>query len=349
MMLHIFTGLFNTFTFWHLGNSYIDMQSRLFSIFMTLTISPPLIQQLQPRYLHFRGIYESRESNSKIYSWLAFVVSTILPELPYSIVAGTVYFNCWYVSLRPMENAGCLQRAGTGGSGFHGTLSAQVIPGWCWCYLNASTLDSDNSSLPFPRMSFLHRCLFPHSSRLSFPSAVSLCRMLLCLTFGSRGCTGSRHSTTCLRVSWALSHIMFLSIVLSEKRHFSVRHLAWLVSNMPGHMRKSPAAMSVMLGMACVHFANTPQEINLWVILRHLFLCWLATDQDGTRQAASFNVFYSYKWRDYVSSGLLLYFLAPSDNFKTGNILGFRHFQLHPSFCLLLAIPSWSSRSKAMA
>jgi ABC-type multidrug transport system permease subunit len=96
MMLHIFTGLFNTFTFWHLGNSYIDLQSRLFSIFMTLTISPPLIQQLQPRYLHFRGIYESRESNSKIYSWVAFVISTILPELPYSIVAGSIYFNCWY-------------------------------------------------------------------------------------------------------------------------------------------------------------------------------------------------------------------------------------------------------------
>ena len=28
-MLHIFTGLFNTFTFWHLGFSQIDMQSRL--------------------------------------------------------------------------------------------------------------------------------------------------------------------------------------------------------------------------------------------------------------------------------------------------------------------------------
>ena len=96
-MLHIFTGLFNTFTFWHLGNSYIDMQSRLFSIFMTLTISPPLIQQLQPRYLHFRRLYESRESNSKIYSWVAFVVSTILPELPYSIAAGSIYFNCWLV------------------------------------------------------------------------------------------------------------------------------------------------------------------------------------------------------------------------------------------------------------
>ncbi|RHZ56971.1 hypothetical protein CDV55_104831 [Aspergillus turcosus] len=95
-LLHIFTGLFNTFTFWHLGNSYIDMQSRLFSIFMTLTISPPLIQQLQPRFLHFRNLYESREANSKIYSWTAMVTSAILPELPYSIVAGSIYFNCWY-------------------------------------------------------------------------------------------------------------------------------------------------------------------------------------------------------------------------------------------------------------
>ncbi|PWY78260.1 hypothetical protein BO70DRAFT_397509 [Aspergillus heteromorphus CBS 117.55] len=95
-LLHIFTGLFNTFTFWHLGNSYVDMQSRMFSIFMLLTIAPPLIQQLQPRLLHFRSLYESREASSKIYSWTAFVTSAILPELPYSIVAGTLYFNCWY-------------------------------------------------------------------------------------------------------------------------------------------------------------------------------------------------------------------------------------------------------------
>ncbi|EAW06570.1 putative ABC transporter [Aspergillus clavatus NRRL 1] len=95
-LLHVFTGLFNTFTFWHLGNSFIDMQSRLFSIFMTLTISPPLIQQLQPKFLHFRNLYSSREANSKIYSWTAMVTSAILPELPYSIVAGSIYFNCWY-------------------------------------------------------------------------------------------------------------------------------------------------------------------------------------------------------------------------------------------------------------
>lgn len=95
-VLHIFTGLFNSFTFYHVGNSQIDMQSRLFSIFMTLTISPPLIQQLQPKFLNFRNIYQSREANSKIYSWVALVAGAILPELPYSILAGTLYFICWW-------------------------------------------------------------------------------------------------------------------------------------------------------------------------------------------------------------------------------------------------------------
>ena len=95
-MLHIFTGLFNSFTFYHIGFETIDMQSRLFSIFLTLTISPPLIQQLQPKFLHFRNLYTSREKNSKIYSWLAMVLGAVLVELPYSIVAGTLYFQCWW-------------------------------------------------------------------------------------------------------------------------------------------------------------------------------------------------------------------------------------------------------------
>lgn len=95
-MLHIFTGLFNTFTFWHLGNSQIDMQSRLFSVFMTLTISPPLMQQLQPLYLDARNIFSSREQNSKIYSWLAFTTGAVVSELPYRVVAGTIYWCCWY-------------------------------------------------------------------------------------------------------------------------------------------------------------------------------------------------------------------------------------------------------------
>ena len=95
-MLHIMTGLFNSFTFYHVGFQSIDMQSRLFSIFLTLTISPPLIQQLQPKYLHFRNLYNSREKNSKIYSWFAMTTGAVLVEIPYSLLAGTIYFQCWW-------------------------------------------------------------------------------------------------------------------------------------------------------------------------------------------------------------------------------------------------------------
>ncbi|KAI9167899.1 ABC multidrug transporter atrF [Paramyrothecium foliicola] len=95
-MLHILTGLFNCFTFWKLGYTSIDYQNRLFSIFMTLTICPPLIQQLQPVFLNSRNIFQSRENNSKIYSWFAWVTAATLVEIPYAIVAGTIYYSAWW-------------------------------------------------------------------------------------------------------------------------------------------------------------------------------------------------------------------------------------------------------------
>ncbi len=58
--------------------------------FLQLTISPPLIQQLQPQFLRFRELYSSREANSKIYSWVAFCIGATVVELPYSILAGTI-------------------------------------------------------------------------------------------------------------------------------------------------------------------------------------------------------------------------------------------------------------------
>lgn len=98
---------------------------------MTLTIAPPLIQQLQPRFLHFRNLYESREANSKIYSWVAFVTSAILPELPYSIVAGSIYFNCWYAehSVSQTRYTGAHSDTGTGVSGSPETHSLQAMSG----------------------------------------------------------------------------------------------------------------------------------------------------------------------------------------------------------------------------
>ncbi|GAO19307.1 uncharacterized protein UV8b_05188 [Ustilaginoidea virens] len=95
-LLHILTGLFNCFTFWKLGYSQTDFQSRLFSIFMTLTISPPLIQQLQPVFLRSRSLFQSRENSAKMYSWFAWTTAAVAVEVPYALVAGAVYFCCWW-------------------------------------------------------------------------------------------------------------------------------------------------------------------------------------------------------------------------------------------------------------
>jgi ATP-binding cassette subfamily G (WHITE) protein 2 (SNQ2) len=92
----VVTGLFNTFTFWMLGNSTVDMQNRLFSIFLTLTIAPPLIQQLQPRYIDSRNIFAARENASKIYNWIAFVFAAFIVEVPWSLLFGTIYYFCWF-------------------------------------------------------------------------------------------------------------------------------------------------------------------------------------------------------------------------------------------------------------
>lgn len=99
VVLHIFVGLFSTFSFWMLGDSLVDMQSRLFAIFMTLIIAPPLMQQLQPRFLEARNIYTSREAKAKIYSWFGFVTGAIAAEIPYRIIAGTLYWACWYFGI----------------------------------------------------------------------------------------------------------------------------------------------------------------------------------------------------------------------------------------------------------
>ncbi|ORY85494.1 putative ABC transporter [Protomyces lactucae-debilis] len=96
LMLHITTGLFNCFTFFQLGNSVVDLQNRIFSIFLVLTIAPPLMQQLQPRYLQWRALFQGREQQSRMYSSWTFALGSILVELPYTIACATIFFFCWY-------------------------------------------------------------------------------------------------------------------------------------------------------------------------------------------------------------------------------------------------------------
>jgi ATP-binding cassette subfamily G (WHITE) protein 2 (SNQ2) len=97
--LHIFSALFNGFSFWMIGDSVSDMQLKLFTIFNFIFVAPGVIAQLQPLFIERRSIYETREKKSKMYHWAPFVTGLIVSELPYLVVCGVVYFVCWYFTV----------------------------------------------------------------------------------------------------------------------------------------------------------------------------------------------------------------------------------------------------------
>jgi ABC-type multidrug transport system ATPase subunit len=99
LALHIFSALFNGFSFWKIGDAVGDLQLRLFTIFNFIFVAPGVIAQLQPLFLERRDIYEAREKKSKMYSWVAFVTGLVVSELPYLCICAVFYFACWYYTV----------------------------------------------------------------------------------------------------------------------------------------------------------------------------------------------------------------------------------------------------------
>ncbi|KAG5933400.1 hypothetical protein E4U59_006897 [Claviceps monticola] len=99
LTLHIYSALFNGFSFWMVGDSVGDLQLKLFTIFNFIFVAPGVLAQLQPLFIHRRDIFEAREKKSKIYSWVAFVTGHIVSEIPYLIMGAALYFVCWYYTV----------------------------------------------------------------------------------------------------------------------------------------------------------------------------------------------------------------------------------------------------------
>ncbi|PHH61101.1 hypothetical protein CDD81_763 [Ophiocordyceps australis] len=97
--LHIFSALFNGFSFWMIGDSVGDLQLKLFTIFNFIFVAPGVLAQLQPLFIQRRDIFETREKKSKMYSWIAFVTGLIVSEIPYLCICGVLYFVCWYYTV----------------------------------------------------------------------------------------------------------------------------------------------------------------------------------------------------------------------------------------------------------
>ena len=96
LLLGVASALFIGFSFFHADASQQGIQDVIFSIFMILTIFTALVQQIMPRFILQRDLYEVRERPSKAYSWKAFLMANIVVEIPYQILLGVLVFACYY-------------------------------------------------------------------------------------------------------------------------------------------------------------------------------------------------------------------------------------------------------------
>lgn len=113
LFVSVIVGLFNGVTFFEIGNTTQDLQDRLFSAFLILTIPPtivnsgkkPLLLQfihrltqriVVPKFFQNMMLWQARELPSRIYGWFAFTTAQIVGEIPIAIVSSVLYFLLWY-------------------------------------------------------------------------------------------------------------------------------------------------------------------------------------------------------------------------------------------------------------
>lgn len=89
-------AVFNGFTFWQLGNSTQDMQDRMFTAFLILTVPPTVVNAVVPKFYQNMALWQAREHPSRIYGWFAFTTAQVVAEIPIAIVCAVIYWVVWY-------------------------------------------------------------------------------------------------------------------------------------------------------------------------------------------------------------------------------------------------------------
>lgn len=96
LFVSVIIGIFNGFTFYQLGNSIQDMQNRMFTAFLILTVPPTIVNAVVPKFFQNMALWQARELPSRIYGWFAFTTAQVVAEIPIAIVGAVVYWLLWY-------------------------------------------------------------------------------------------------------------------------------------------------------------------------------------------------------------------------------------------------------------
>lgn len=96
LFVAVIIGIFNGFTFYQLGNTVQDMQNRMFSVFLIITIPPTIVNTVVPKFYQNMDLWRAREHPSRIYGWVAFTTAQVVAEVPIAIACSAIYFLLWY-------------------------------------------------------------------------------------------------------------------------------------------------------------------------------------------------------------------------------------------------------------
>ncbi|KAF6518523.1 hypothetical protein HZS61_002601 [Fusarium oxysporum f. sp. conglutinans] len=93
----------------HPGQSILGVQNAIFSVLMVCAMFSSLVQQIMPKFVVQRTLYEVRERHSNMYSWSVLILANILVEIPYHVVLGVMafaIFNYTVFGIRSSEDQG---------------------------------------------------------------------------------------------------------------------------------------------------------------------------------------------------------------------------------------------------
>ncbi|KAI1467619.1 P-loop containing nucleoside triphosphate hydrolase protein [Daldinia caldariorum] len=146
-------------------NTRLDLQgfsNLLFSMFLLTQIFGTMDQQVIPRLMEGRALFEGRERRSKTYHWTVFLASNVVVEFTWQLLATAFIFAIWYYPTG-------LQRTGEGGVAFgvasRGALSFVIILFFCLWTITfsqalASVIELEESAVQVATLLFYFSLVF---------------------------------------------------------------------------------------------------------------------------------------------------------------------------------------------
>ncbi|KAF1992911.1 hypothetical protein P154DRAFT_557972 [Amniculicola lignicola CBS 123094] len=113
-----FVAFLNGVSVWQSPNSIQGLQNQFFSLFIFFTIFTTHTQLILFRFIDTRTLYEARERPSLTFSWIVFLLSSMIADLPGQTCMAVLTFLSWYYPLGWHNNGGQGSTMGRGGLTF---------------------------------------------------------------------------------------------------------------------------------------------------------------------------------------------------------------------------------------